>query len=85
MIVYYARVPEAAAKPYWDGHTYATIRLELYDLPGRVHVRESKRDRLMRVDHVQNGEAYITLGKAGDAIACCVNLPFSVTAVRLPD
>lgn len=79
MIAYYARVPSAAVELYPDGHYYAYVDLEMVCGLGRVTVMESVYPHLLRVTRHANGEAYVFLGRAGEAIANTVNLPFDVT------
>lgn len=86
MHIYFDTAPAAAAKQMFDGHLYIHSQLEMCRLTdGKRHVREAKEPRLMRVARVANGVAFAELGKAGDAIACTDNLPFSVVAHHVPD
>lgn len=81
MYTYFQTLPAAAVIPMFDGHAYARTRMELYGLAdGRIHVRPTLNFRLMRVTGVKDGVAYAPVGRAGDAIACTVNLPFGVVA-----
>lgn len=80
MFHYFARVPENAAFRHIDGNLYAHVDVCMLHLPsGRVTAATSDKPRMMPVDHVKNGEAYVRIGKAGDAIAVIQNLPFSVS------
>ena len=88
MITYFALVPAAAVSRLpFDGKLYAHSDLHLCHLPsGKVSVHSKPSDvRLLRVDEDRaniNGEAWIRIGKAGDAIAATVNLPFAVSIVQ---
>jgi uncharacterized protein YbjT (DUF2867 family) len=87
MHTFYQMVPAAAARREHDGKLYAYTNAEMYSRPdGRREVRETSTDkaRLMRVSHIDNGIAFVELGKAGDAIACTTCLPFSVVAKHEP-
>jgi len=80
MIRYFERVPAAAA---WSDGTrqYAYGRHSLKQLPdGRFTVAEGEREILRQVEFVENGEAYLAVGCAGEKIAVLANLPFAVTA-----
>jgi hypothetical protein len=84
MIYYYKRVPSAAVRREFDGNTYAysNCRLQQTD-SGRIIVVEASvnRARLLRVELIKNGEGYVYLGCAGEAIAGRANLPFGVDAI----
>ena len=84
MIKYFQRIPSAAARNEVDGNLYAysNCRLKATN-DGRITVVEDStaNARMLRVETVENGEARVYLGMAGDAIAERVNLPFSVVAL----
>ena len=83
MFVYFARVPAAAVRLLPDGNLYAYAFRNLRCLTsGRVTVGEVEDARLLRVARIDRGEAYVYLGRAGDAIATTDNLPFDVTVER---
>lgn len=80
---YYQRVPAAAAYPMFDGKLYANTTARMEHLPnGKIAIIESPVDdyRMMPASFIRNGEAYVYIGKIGDAIAQTTNLPFSVSA-----
>lgn len=83
MITYFATIPAAAVKSEIDGHLYAHLTFTLKESNGKVTVTDDGEVRMLRVHEVRptNGTATVIIGKAGDAIATLVNLPFSVTAV----
>ena len=87
MITYVATIPAGAVRREVDGNLYAYTNLELAVSPGRVTVKGGIETRMMRVHdvHPTNGTATVILGRAGDAIANTVNLPFSVTALHEVD
>lgn len=78
MISYYARIPAAAQRRLFDGHTYGIA----YERMNQGRIETTCDEHMYRVAFVTNGEAYLLLGRAGDAIAQIVNLPFGVSAFR---
>lgn len=79
MYTYFATAPETIAQAQPDGHLYLSIPQEMYRQSGGLHhVRQCAVPRLLRVSHVEAGVAFAELGKAGDAIACLVDLPKGV-------
>ncbi len=83
MYTYLASIPSAAVRREVDGNLYAFTYLTIGNLPdGRITVIDGKRPRMLRVHSINesNGTAELMLGRAGDAIANTVNLPFAVTA-----
>ena len=87
MITYVQSVPAGAVRREIDGNLYAYTNLQLVVQPGRVTVKGGIETRMMRVHevHPTNGTATVIIGRAGDAIANTVNLPFSVTAIHSED
>ena len=87
MITYVTTIPAGAVVRQIDGNLYAYTNLKLDVLPGRVTVKGGIETRMMRVHevHPTNGTATVIIGRAGDAIANTVNLPFSVTALHEMD
>ena len=87
MITYVSTIPAGAVRREIDGNLYAYSNLHLDVQPGRVTVKGGIETRMMRVSeiHPTNGTATVILGRAGDAIANTVNLPFSVTALHEVD
>ncbi len=83
MFVYFARVPASAVRLLPDGNLYAYVARNLYVSPeGNVVIGHYEDARLLRVARVDRGDAYVCLGRAGDAIATTDNLPFDVTVER---
>lgn len=87
MITYYSTIPAGAVFREIDGNLYAHTNLVLDVKPSRVTVKGGTETRMMRVHevHPTNGTATVIIGRAGDAIANTVNLPFSVTAIHNAD
>ena len=87
MITYVSTIPAGAVVRQIDGNLYAHTNLKLDVQPSRVTVKGGIETRMMRVHeiHPTNGTATVILGRAGDAIANTVNLPFSVTALHEVD
>lgn len=86
MYTYFDTVPAAAAKPMFDGHLYAHSDKKMHQrADGKTTVCEGAQPRLMRVGEIKNGVAFVPLGKAGDAIACTVGLPFAVQVRHTAD
>jgi hypothetical protein len=87
VITYVSTIPAGAVERQIDGNLYAHTNLKLDVQPGRVTVKGGIETRMMRVKevHPTNGTATVVIGRAGDAIANTVNLPFSVTAIHNED
>jgi len=87
VITYYSTIPAGAVFREIDGNLYAHTNLVLDVKPSRVTVKGGTETRMMRVHevHPTNGTATVIIGRAGDAIANTVNLPFSVTAIHNAD
>lgn len=80
MINFFERIPSSAVVSECDGHQYGYGLCRMTTLPdGRHAPAQGGGPYMRRVSFEQNGEAYLYLGCAGDAIACIVNLPFSIT------
>jgi hypothetical protein len=88
MITYVSTIPAGAVFCHpCDGNLYAHTNLYLDVKQPRVTVKGGIETRMMRVHevHPTNGTATVIIGRAGDAIANTVNLPFSVTAIHEVD
>jgi hypothetical protein len=87
MITYVSTIPAGAVVRQIDGNLYAHTNLYLDVKQPRVTVKGGIETRMMRVHevHPTNGTATVIIGRAGDAIANTVNLPFSVTALHEVD
>lgn len=85
--VYFSRIPATALKTEIDGHVYANIPHRL-TAPngGKVKITEDfANPRYVRVEpvRIENGEAFVRFGCAGENVAQLVNLPFGVTVERI--
>lgn len=83
MIRYFERIPSAAIWREIDGNFYGRgmYRLGRYE-SGRMGAVKASRTCMRRVAFIRNGEAYLEIGKAGDAIAATTNQPFDITMER---
>jgi hypothetical protein len=81
MFTYFARVPEADAHVEPDGHHYALTTHYLDPVTLRL-LTDRGRPRLLRVHHMADGDAFVCIGRAGDAIAPRGPLPDGVEAVH---
>lgn len=85
--VYFSRIPAAALKTEIDGHVYANIPHRLTATnDGKVKIIEDfANPRYVRVEpvRIENGEAFVRFGRAGEKIAQLTNLPFGVTCKRI--
>ena len=75
MIRFYSRIPAAALRRYFDGHTYALIP-HFMDVHGagnsKIAIRENyDAPRLVNADNarIEGGEAWVYFGQCGEAIA----------------
>ena len=83
MFNYYAELPLSAAKPYFDGNLYVFSDAHIAKLPnGKITVRSTGHNRMLRVVRTENDKAVALLGRAGDAID---NLPIGVIAQHEDD
>lgn len=79
MIRYYERVPSADTFSH-EGVLYANGMYKLELIQDRISVFATTNVHIRRVAFIKNGEAYLEIGRAGEAIAArCV--PFGVTVV----
>lgn len=82
MIRYFENIPSAAVFRHFDGNLYANVVYRIAESPlGTIQVREGE-PRMVQVDarsKTQNGVTSVYIGRAGNAIAQTVNLPFAVT------
>ena len=82
MIAYFDTVPAGAISREIDGNLYARTDAALERAPYGVTVTRTGRPRMLRVAEDQatrrDGIARVLVGRAGDAIACTVNLPYGI-------
>lgn len=83
---YYSRIPAAAVKREFDGHLYAYVPHAIE----RERVCEDfDKPRMMRfcepASFYRDGEAYVLIGRRGDAIPLGLPLPFGVTCIKVAD
>jgi hypothetical protein len=79
----FSRVPSAAVRALHDGQLYAYVPDRLCN-QGRTIEHNTERPALIRFDPPsfhRNGEAYVLIGRLGDALPDPHPMPFSVSVL----
>lgn len=80
---YYAKIPASQVQRQFDGNDYGMTCYALGE-QGANELHTVETPRMMRIAFITNREAYILLGRRGDAIALVCALPADIVDSHMP-